>query len=181
MNNLNSDWLVWPRQAVTWPSTGQRSDRQSAGRGEKLLSTQHCTTVGLSQAEPPCTMLGRGDREAGSNTTHLSTKKNKTQSKTSTKKSETKPKNKIYTYFFVPSLNCREDGRNLPLEGTLTPFPAGVTNPSPLPQPPESSPPTSIWLRGVVAKYKGSGRSKSCWHQGRGPAVFSFLSKPQGL
>lgn len=65
-----------------------------------------------------------------------------------------------------------------PMGGTLTPIPAGVTNPSPPPQiPPKTLPPflPSGWLVGVVAKYKSSGRSlKSCWHQGRGPGCLSF-------
>lgn len=44
------------------------------------------------------------------------------------------------------------------------------------PNPPKTLPPfPSGWLVGVVAKYKGSGRSlKSCWHRGRGPGCLSF-------
>lgn len=88
-----------------------------------------------------------------------------------------KNKNKTYTYFFVPSLNCREDGRDLPLGGMFTPIPAGVTNPSLLPQTPITLPPfPSGWLVGVVAKYKGSGRSLSpAGTEDGGQAVFPSL------
>lgn len=91
-----------------------------------------------------------------------------------------KTKNKTYTYFFVPSLNCREDGRDLPhgrnahANSCWRDKPLPVT-PNPLnPTPSHPHPLPSNWLVGVV-KYKSSGRSlKSCWHRGRGPGCLSF-------
>ena len=65
---------------------------------------------------------------------------------------------------FVPGRNAHANScwRDKPLPATPNPqktlplFPSG-------------------WLVGVVAKYKGSGRSlKSCLHRGRGPGCFSF-------